>query len=132
MTKHTKKHNKAYISFDFDNTLYNPETDSVNEEMKRIMEECIEDGYNVCITTLRSDKETNRIKELFPDVEVYPTGGYNKTIALKKYIPVPILKHYDDDLNICVSLKRWTTITPIWVRNKKLLNDMDKISHIDI
>lgn len=127
-----KRKRKAYISFDFDHTLYNPETDSVNEEIVDILNAYKKDGYHICITTLRAERDTGRIRELFPDVEVYPTGGFNKTIALKKYIPVPILKHYDDDLNICVSLKRWTKITPIWVRNKSLLADIQNLEHVDL
>lgn len=132
MNKTTKKRTKAYISFDFDWTLYNPETDSIIKETKDIMDKYIKSGYNICITTLRAENDIKRIKELFPEITTYPTGGFNKTVALKKYIPVPILKHYDDDLNTCISLKRWTRIVPVWVRNKKMLEEMNDIEHIDL
>lgn len=132
-TKRKKKSTtKPYISFDFDWTLYDPTKDGIIEEMKEIMEDYIEDGYGVCICTLRGENETARIRELFPDIEIYPTNGFNKAIALKKYIPVPIIKHYDDDLNICIALRTWTSIKPVWVRAKRLIKEMDKLETMDI
>lgn len=130
--KKNKSANKPYISFDFDQTLYSPETDSVIKEMKDIMEDYIDDGYNVCICTMRGENETGRIRELFPDIEIYPTNGFNKALALKKYVPVPIIKHYDDDLNICIALRTWTSIKPVWVRAKRLQREMDKIETVDL
>lgn len=123
---------KPYISFDFDWTLYNPEKDTIIKEMKDIMDDYIKEGYGVCITTLRGENETGRIKELFPNIEIYPTNGFNKSIALKKYVPVPVLKHYDDDLNICISLKQWTKIKPVWVRAKRLIREIKKLETIDL
>lgn len=123
---------QTYVSFDFDNTLYDPETDSAIEEMKNLMNDYANKGYGICITTLRGENEIDRIKELFPDIMIYPTNGLSKTIALKKYIPVPIIAHYDDDLNICISLKRFTKINPIWVRSKRLIKDIKKMETLNL
>lgn len=123
---------QTYISFDFDNTLYNPDTDSIIPEMKALMDEYAKNGYGVCITTLRGENETGRIKDFFPNIPIYPTNGMNKTIALKKYIPVPIAIHYDDDLNICIAIKRFTRIKPVWVRNPRLLKAMEQLKTVDL
>lgn len=123
---------QTFISFDFDNTLYNPESDSAIPEMKELMEKYIQQGYGICITTLRGENEIDRIRDLFPHVMIYPTNGLNKAMALKKYVPVPVAVHYDDDLNICVSLKRYTKIKPIWVRSKRLIKDIKKMETINL
>ena len=121
---------KIYTSFDFDHTLYDPETDSLIPETYELVQKLIDDAP-VCITTLRGPEEIEKIKELFPDIQVFPTNGFNKVLALKKYIPVPIAVHYDDDLATCIALLS-TRIKPVWVRNKKTREGIDKLKTLEL
>lgn len=120
-----------YISFDFDWTLYDPETDKLIYETSELVKKLIADKANVCITTLRGENETDKIKEFFPDIRIFPTNGFNKVLCLRKYIPVPIAQHYDDDLGTCIALLQ-TRIKPIWVRNEKLREGIKKLKTFDI
>lgn len=120
-----------YHSFDFDHTLYDPETNRKIKETTKILYDLIEEGKKVCITTLRGENETDKIKELFPDIPIFATNGFNKVICLRKYIPVPITRHYDDDLNVCIALTS-SSIKPIWVRGKRLRDGIEKIQILDI
>ena len=118
-----------YHSFDFDHTLY--ETNRKIKETTKILYDLIEEGKKVCITTLRGENETDKIKELFPDIPIFATNGFNKVLCLRKYIPVPISKHYDDDLNVCIALAS-SSIKPIWVRGKRLRDGIERIEILDI
>lgn len=120
-----------YTSFDFDQTLYDPENDRIIKETSKILYDLIEQGKKVCITTLRGENETDKIKDLFPNIQIFPTNGFNKVLCLRKYIPVPITKHYDDDLNVCIALSS-TSIKPVWVRNTRLRERMKKLDTLDI
>ena len=122
---------KPYTSFDFDHTLYNPETKEIIQETSNILHKLLEDGENVCITTLRGINETAIILELFPNVQVFATNGFNKVFCLRKYIPFLIKTHYDDDLNVCLALLS-TPIKPIWVRGKWLVEKMEEIEKLDV
>ena len=120
-----------YISFDFDWTLYDPEKDKLIYETAELVKKLIADKANVCITTLRGENETEKIKEFFPDIQIFPTNGFNKVLCLRKYIPVPIAQHYDDDLGTCIALLQ-TRIKPIWVRNEKLREGIKKLKTFEI
>lgn len=122
---------KPYTSFDFDYTLYNPETKETIQETSKIFHKLIEDDENVCITTLRGTNETEIIRELFPEVQVFATNGFDKVFCLRKYIPFPIKTHYDDDLNVCLALLS-TSIKPIWVRGKWLVEKMKEVEKLDV
>lgn len=122
---------KIYTSFDFDHTLYDPETNKLIPETYDIIQQLIADKAPVCITTLRGENELDKVREFFPDIQIFPTNGFNKVICLKKYIPVPIAIHYDDDLSTCVSLLS-TKIKPVWVRNEKIRNGLKKLKILEI
>ena len=120
-----------YISFDFDWTLYDPEKDQPIYETSALVKKLVADKANVCITTLRGENEIGRIKELFQDIPIFATNGLNKVFCLRKYIPVPIAHHYDDDLGTCIALLE-TNIKPIWVRNEKLREGIKKLKIFEI
>ena len=120
-----------YTSFDFDHTLYDPENNVPIKETSKILYDLLETGKKVCITTLRGENETDKIKELFPDIPIFATNGFNKVLCLRKYSPVPITRHYDDDLNICVALAN-TSIKPVWVRGRRLREGIDRIEKLDV
>ena len=122
---------KPYISFDFDHTLFDPEEDKEISEPSQLLRNLVESGENVCITTLRGQNEIQKIKELFPNVQIFATNGFDKVFCLCKHIPVPISKHFDDDLNVCVRLLE-TSIKPVWVRGKWLRNNIDKVEKLDV
>ena len=120
-----------YTSFDFDGTLYDPLHDSIIPETYELVQQLIKDKAPICITTLRGENETDKIKELFPDIEIFATNGFNKVICLRKYIPVPIAIHYDDDLGTCIALMQ-TRIKPIWVRNERIREGIKRLKTLDI
>ena len=123
--------NSFYTSFDFDRTLYDPETDQIITTTFELLQQLLKDKAPVCITTLRGENETDRVRELFPDIQVFPTNGFNKVYCLRKFIPVPIAIHYDDDLATCISLLS-TRIKPVWVRNKRIRNGIEKLKILEV
>lgn len=107
--------NNSYISWDFDGTLYDNKTNSINHEALKIFNHQRAEGQNVCITTARSYDGLGEIKRYFPDVLLFNTSGADKGEFLKNECPVPISKHYDNRLDVCQSLVG-SDIKPIFVQ----------------
>jgi hypothetical protein len=126
MTKETKD----YISWDFDDTLYDWKSQTLNTELLKIFNEQIDAGLNVCIVTLRSFEECHHVRYHFPDVRIFYTDGHDKVRYLKYHCPVNIIRHYDDRLDICRGLLG-SKIIPVWVLGEKVKEDIEKLNIIN-
>lgn len=121
--------NTIWISWDFDNTLYDWSSRSINSELFNIFQKQREEGKNVCIVTLRTFEECPEVRYFFPDVRIFYTGGYDKVRYLLYRIPIEIVEHYDDRLDICLSLEG-SRIKPVWVFSSNDQKKFDRLTKI--
>ena len=123
------KETGVYISWDFDDTLYDTKSQKLNSELVKIFNEQKSSGLNVCIVTLRSYEECSHVRYFFPDVRIFYTNGRDKVRYLKYHCPVKIVKHYDDRMDTCRGLIG-SDITPVWVFGERVKADMNRLNII--
>ena len=115
-----------YISWDFDDTLYDTRKQCLNTELLKTFNEQKNQGLNVCIVTLRSYEECHQVRYHFPDVRIFYTDGYDKVRYLLFHCPVNIVKHYDDRLDTCLGLID-SRIKPVWTLGERVTANMKKL-----
>ena len=116
-----------YISWDFDDTLYDTKKHCLNTELLKVFKEQKNQGLNVCIVTLRSYEECHHVRYHFPEERIFYTDGHDKVRYLLFHCPVNIIEHYDDRLDTCCGLVD-TRIKPIWVRGERVKNQLEKMT----
>ena len=117
---------EEYISWDFDDTLYDTKTQSLNMQLVETFNEQIKAGKNVCIVTLRTFQQCKHVRYLFPNVRIFYTNGQNKVRYLRYQCPVKIVKHYDDRLDTCLGLLE-TGIIPVWCFGQRVKANIQKL-----
>ena len=115
-----------YISWDFDDTLYDTRKHCLNKELLEIFNEQRNNGLKVCIVTLRSYDECHHVRYHFPDVRIFYTDGHDKVRYLLFHCPVNIIEHYDDRLDTCLGLLD-TRIKPIWTLGERVSTNMQRL-----
>ena len=121
---------EKWISWDFDNTLFDWASQSINSELYNIFKKQQEEGKNVCIVTLRTIEECPAVRFHFPNVRIFYTSGEDKVRYLLYKIPINIIEHYDDRLDTCLGLID-TRIKPVWVLSSKDKERLQKLSRIE-
>lgn len=116
----------TWISWDFDNTLFDWSSRSINKELFEIFQQQQKDNKNVCIVTLRTLEECPEVRYYFPNIRIFYTNGKDKVNYLLNEIPIRIIRHYDDRLDTCLGLVG-TDIEPIWVFSS---NDQKKFKKL--
>lgn len=120
---------EKWISWDFDNTLYDWSSRSINSELFKIFEKQRKEGKNVCIVTLRTLEECPEVRYHFPDIRIFYTAGHDKVRYLLYKIPINIVEHYDDRLDTCLGLIG-SRIKPVWVFSSNDQKKFDKLTKI--
>lgn len=115
-----------FISWNFDNTLYDTRKQCLNKELLEIFNQQRKDGLNVCIVTLRSYEECHHVRYHFPDVRIFYTDGHDEVRYLLFHCPVNIITHYDHKLETCLGLIH-SRIKPIWTLGERVTSDMQKL-----
>lgn len=121
---------EEWISWDFDDTLYDSKNDRLIETTYNIFKEQQNIGYNLCITTWRDSYDLDDIhRHLGSDIKIFPLCQFDKSIFLRYVCPYNVIMHYDDSLNhVCRPLLFSTKITPVWVTTKQRLKLIKNIN----
>lgn len=106
----------SFISWDFDYTLYNPYTEGLIGNTYKIFRNMEKNNANLCITTYRYVNELEEVRKFFPDIEIFATGRESKIVWLT-HLKNPVKKHFDDDFELCIDLKKYTNIEPVWIKH---------------
>lgn len=120
------KSDEEYISWDFDETLFDWKSHRLNSELVKIFNRQKESGLNVCIVTLRSFEECADVRYFFPETRIFYTNGQDKVRYLLYHCPLKIIKHYDDRLDTCRGLLG-TDIKPVWVFGERVKEDIQNM-----
>lgn len=104
------------ISWDFDYTLYNPHKENLIGNTYKLFSNMKKTGAELCITTYRYEYELSIVREFFPDIRIFATGRESKVFWLT-HLNTPVTKHFDDDFELCINLKKYTNIEPVWIKH---------------
>lgn len=110
-----------WISWDFDDTLYDPYSGQLIGQTYKIFKNQLKSGAKLCITTYRYRDECETIEKLFPNIPIFATGRESK-VELLRGLEGGVKSHYDDHLTLCLELLNTKICQPIFIKHHWMPN----------
>lgn len=110
-----------WISWDFDDTLYDPYSGQLIGQTYKIFKNQLKSGAKLCITTYRYRDKCETIEKLFPNIPIFATGRESK-VELLRGLEGGVKSHYDDHLTLCLELLNTKICQPVFIKHHWMPN----------